>query len=182
MNIVVKPYGSEYCYCRPDTTWERENKDYYVPEFAETLYWTPVLLAKVNKSGKCIGEKFVTRYYDAVGYGVLLYTGQEIAFASCADHTSLLPVPSMDPYTLEGETDRLEVLKNEEPLYVSLNPSKKELESAICSASKVTSLRIGDYVAVELAPIQKLVSRSEEQAQLKAVSGDAVLLDLKIQF
>ena len=38
MNIIIKPHGSNSCYCRPDTTWERENKDFYVPENVGTLY------------------------------------------------------------------------------------------------------------------------------------------------
>jgi hypothetical protein len=182
MNIIVKPYGGESCYCRPDTTWERENKDFYVPECVETLYWTPVLFAKVNKAGKCIGKKFVSRYYDAAGYGILLYIGTEVAFASCADHTSLLPAPSIDPTSLEVFSGRFGVLKNGEDIYGIDNISKEDLESAICSASKVTSLRIGDYVAVELAPMKALTSRDEVQAQLKAILDDGVLFDIKIQF
>ena len=182
MNIVVKPYGSEFCYCRPDTTWERENKDFYVPESTETLFWAPVLFAKVNKAGKCIGKKFVSRYYDAAGCGILLYTGTETAFASCADHTSLLPVPFIDPSTLESEAERFEVLKNGEVIFGGSMLSKEDLENAICNASELTSLRIGDFVAVELAPLQSLVSRNEVQAQLKAVFNENSLFDLKIQF
>lgn len=182
MNIVVKPYGSDFCYCRPDTTWERENKDFYVPECAETLFWTPVLFAKVSKAGKCIGQKFVSRYYDAVGCGVLLYTGKNIAFASCADHTSLLPAPALEPADLEGETERFEIHKNGESIYADNILSKENLESAICSASKLTSLRIGDFVAVELAPMQTLTSKDEARTQLKAAYGSNVIFDLKIQF
>ena len=182
MNIVVKPYGSEFCYCRPDTTWERENKDFYVPDCAQTLFWTPVMFGKINKAGKCIGQKFVSRYYDAVGCGILLYTGDAIAFASCADHTSLLPAPSIDPSSLDGQSDRLEVLKNGTAIHECSNLSKEELESAICVASRLTSLRIGDFVAVELAPMQILSSRDEVQAQLKATYGENSLIDLKIQF
>ena len=182
MNIIVKPYDREFCYCRRETTWESESKDFYVPECIETLFWTPVLFAKVNKAGKCIGRKFVSRYYDTAGYGVLLYTGTEVAFASCADHTSLLPAPSIDPTSLEVFSGRFGVLKNGEDIYGIDNISKEDLESAICSASKVTSLRIGDYVAVELAPMKALTSRDEVQAQLKAILDDGVLFDIKIQF
>ena len=60
MNIIVQPYGKTLGYCRPDTTWERENKDFYVPESVDTLLWTPVLFARISKAGKCIGEKFVS--------------------------------------------------------------------------------------------------------------------------
>lgn len=182
MNIIVKTYGSEFCYCRPDTTWERENKDFYVPECAECLYWTPVLFARVNKAGKCIGKKFVSRYYDAVGCGILLYTGRDIAFASCADHTSLLPMPLYNPVVLEGEDNVFEVLKNGESILTDRHLSKDMLEETVCRASALTSLRIGDFVAVELAPMQKLASRDEEKAQLKVSYCGTDLFDLKILF
>lgn len=182
MNIIVRPYGGEKCYCRPDTTWERENKDFYVPECSESLYWTPVLFARVNKAGKCIGKKFVSRYYDAIGCGVLLYTGQDIAFASCADHTSLLPMPLYDPVVLEGEDNALEVCLNGSSIWNEKILSKDKLEDTVCMASALTSLRIGDFVAVELAPVQKLVSRDEGSAPLKVSYCGNDLFDLKIIF
>ena len=182
MNIVVKPYGSEFCYCRPDTTWERENKDFYVPECAESLYWAPVLFARVNKAVKCIGKKFVSRYYDAVGCGVLLYTGKDIAFASCADHTSLLPMPLYNPVVLEGEDNVLEVFMNGSSIWNERNLSKDAIEETVCRASSLTSLRIGDFVAVELSPMQKLVSRDEKDAQMKVSYCGNDLFDLKIVF
>ena len=55
MNIIVKPYSGQHCYCRPDTTWERENKDFYVPDGVENLRWAPVLFARISKAGKHIG-------------------------------------------------------------------------------------------------------------------------------
>lgn len=75
MNIIVKPYGSSICYCRPDTTWERENKDFYSPECVNEIHWTPVVFARISKAGKCVGKKFVERYYDGVGCGMLMYCG-----------------------------------------------------------------------------------------------------------
>mgnify|MGYP007037143547 CR=1 FL=1 len=94
MNIIVKPHGNDLCYCRPDTTWEKESRDLYIPEGVDKVLWAPVVFAKVCKAGKCINPKFVTRYYDAFNFGFLMYTGEgEIAFTSCADHTSILPTP-----------------------------------------------------------------------------------------
>ena len=182
MNIIVKPYGSELCYCRPDTTWERENKDFYSPECIEDLFWTPVLFAKVNKAGKCIGKKFVSRYYDAVGCGLLLYTGQDMAFSSCADHTSLLPSPTSDPSTLENWNCSFAVYRDGEDIFSSTDLNKEELEATICSASKLTSLRIGDFVAIELAPMQILARREDGKQELTAVLSGNEIINIKILF
>lgn len=141
MNIIVKPHGSDLCYCRPDTTWERENKDFYVPDCVSEIHWAPVIFVRISKAGKCINPKFVSRYYDSYNYGTLLYCRPENgdSLISCADHTSLLPSPS---------------LKGEE-----LNDGERMLvEDAICKASKLISVRIGDYVAVELDEIKRLTA------------------------
>ena len=97
MNIIVKPHGSDLCYCRPDTTWERENKDFYVPDCVSEMHWAPVIFVRISKAGKCINPKFVSRYYDSYNYGTLLYCRPENgdSLISCADHTSLLPSPSL---------------------------------------------------------------------------------------
>lgn len=139
MNIIVKPKGSDLCYCRPDTTWERESKDFYVPDYIKEMYWAPVVFVRISKAGKCINPKFVSRYYDSYNFGTLLYgqPAEGTGLISYMDHTSLLPSPMLG----------LEDLKEEH---------RELLEDAICKASMLISVRIGDYVAVELDEIRQL--------------------------
>ena len=178
MNIIVKPKGSDLCYCRPDTTWERENKDFYVPDCVSVLYWTPVLFARVSKTGKCINPKFVTRYYDAFNFGFLMYTGEgEVAFTSCADHTSILPAP-LPISELEGEC-KVSLGGGE---IFSAAADASLLEEALCKASQMTSVRIGDYVAVELDSIKPLASRSNGETEISATFSDKNLYAFKIIF
>ena len=184
MNIVVKPYGSETCYCRPDTTWERENKDFYSPECVDELYWTPVMFARISKAGKCIGRKFTSRYYDAVGFGALIYIGKEdVAFSSCTDHTSLLPMPLYNPVVLESTENIFEFFRNGQTLW-NFNSHDKIgiLEESICKASALTSLRIGDIVALELAPMQILASRSEGSKRFRSTYCENELFDINLLF
>lgn len=184
MNIVVKPYGSETCYCRPDTTWERENKDFYSPECVDELYWTPVMFARISKAGKCIGRKFTSRYYDAVGFGALLYIGKEdVAFTSCTDHTSLLPMPLYNPVVLESTENIFEFFRNGQTLW-NFNSHDKIgiIEESICKASALTSLRIGDIVALELAPMQILASRSEGSTRFRSTYCENELFDINLLF
>ena len=164
MNIIVKPYGSDLCYCRPDTTWERENRDLYSPDCVNEWEWTPVMFARISKAGKCISPKFVGRYYDSVNFGAMLYiSGADRAFASCADHTSILPSPLYNPVVLETGGNVFEVRKNGEPVFRTAAAGDKRdlVEEAICKASQITSLRIGDMVAVELAAPATLARRAD---------------------
>ncbi len=187
MNIIIRPYGSDRCYCRPDTTWERENRGFYSPECVNELHWAPILFVRISKAGKCIGEKFASRYYDAFGFGALMYIGDFMpctASASCADHTSLLPFPLYNPIVLDNEDNTYEVRKNDESIFNIAGGSalKAEIEAAVCKASQLTSLRIGDFVAVELAPTSVLASRAEGTDSLKATFCENELYNLKVIF
>ncbi len=187
MNIIVRPYGSDTCYCRPDTTWERENKDFYSPECVNELHWAPILFVRISKAGKCIGEKFASRYYDAFGFGALMYIGDFMpctASASCADHTSLLPFPLYNPIVLENEGNTYEVLRNGAEIFKAAcgGALKAEIEAAVCRASQLTSLRIGDFVAVELAAVAPLAARSGSSAAFRATFCENELFDLRLIF
>ena len=191
MNIIVKPYGSSLCYCRPDTTWERENKDFYSPECVNELHWAPIVFARICKAGKCIGGKFAPRYYDAFNFGALLYChtseSPDIAFTSCADHTSLLPAPLYNPVVMENEDNIYEVKKHGEKIFtsraLSIEASLKEvIEDAICKASRLTTLRIGDFIAVELAPVSLMAASCDGETSLKATYCENELFDIKLIF
>lgn len=185
MNIIVKTNGSGLCHCRPDTTWERENKDFYAPDCVNEVHWAPVMFARICKAGKCVGEKFASRYYDAVGFGALLYIGDfmpDRAAASCADHTSLLPLPLYNPVVIENVENAYEVLKNGEEIYTYASADAGLVVQAVCEASRLTSLRIGDFVAVELEQPKPLASRSEGGIALKATYCENELYDMKIIF
>ena len=193
MNIIVKPYGSDLCYCRPDTTWERENRDLYSPDCVNAWNWAPVIFARISKAGKCISPKFASRYYDSLSFGTLLYIGgADVASGSCVDHTSILPLPLFNPVVMETEGNKFEVMKNEELVFSLETPASGLLqdglsllqaaEAAICKASQLTSLRIGDYVAVELAPAALLAEKPEGSLSLKATFCENEIFNFKIIF
>ena len=183
MNIIVKPYGSDLCYCRPDTTWERENRDFYSPECVNEIYCTPVFFARVCKAGKCVGAKFVERYYDGVGCGILLYGASDSGMISYIDKSSILPMPLYEPVVLEEDDKIFEIhiCNNERThqLDVMLNGAKKILEDAICSSSELISLRIGDYVAVEMDAPFVISAKKDEKTSLKGIFCNNEVFDFK---
>ena len=199
MNIIVKPYGSTLCCCRPDTTWERENRDFYSPECVNEVTWTPVVFARISKAGKCIGRKFAERYFDGFGCGMLMYCKVGEDLCSCVDRTSILPMPLYNPVVLENDEDFV-VTKNGEPITTErhspvisterhspvISTERSEwrnlLCEALCSASILTSLRIGDYVAVELAPQEILATREEGTVSVKGTFCENDIFDFKMIF
>ena len=180
MNIIVRPQGSDLCYCRPDTTWERENRDLYSPDCVNEWTWAPVLFARVSKAGKCIGKKFVSRYYDGFNFGALLYMGgSDTAQASCIDHTSILPLPLYNPVVMDNEESIFVVQRNGEEIFRS-RAVRELIEETLCKASQLTSLRIGDFVAVELEPLMLLAARKDGDISLKASYCDNEIFNFKI--
>ena len=198
MNIIVKPYGSNLCYCRPDTTWERENKDFYSPECVNEIYWTPVVFARVSKAGKCVGSKFVGRYYDAVGCGVLLYCGTFTtsfdgsagvrSLSEVVDRSSILPHPLFQPVVLEDEKEFMVSCQHDAQgdaalsHNIILSGAKDLLEEALCNASQLTSLRIGDFVAVELKELQKLACKEDGNVAVKGEFCEKEIFSFNIIF
>ena len=175
MNIVVKPYGSSHSYCRPDTSWERENRDLYTPDRIERWDWAPIVFVRISKAGKCVGRKFASRYYDAIGFGALLYIGKiegeavDAAASSCADHTSVLPFPLYNIAVLEGADNVFTVRRNGDQIYsTDCSGIQDAIEEAICRSSEFISLRTGDILAVELAPTEALADRSEGDIHFSA--------------
>ena len=234
MNILVKPYGSDMFHCRPDTTWERENKDFFSPECVNEIYWTPVVFARVSKAGKCVGRKFVERYYDGIGCGMLMYcstSGSEEnsgdprnpATAGCAlqrstgpfaeslatptrgwenaisdhqpirqlshivDKTSILPHPLFQPVVLDDEkvftvSTKVAGTGSNAEASVILSGAKHLLEDALRKASELTSLRIGDFIAVEMAAPAALARREDGGVAVKGTFCDNEIFDFRIIF
>jgi len=154
VNIIVRTYGGAII-VRPDTTWSRNNDDYYVPEFVDEISWSPVLCVRISRLGKFIGEKFASRYYDGAGKGVLLYpenlldgSPESFASAQILDRTSCIVLPEGDVSIL-GEED------------------KALIDKTLSEASRVARVRAGDILAVELAPRERLCDRSSGRFELK---------------
>ncbi len=204
-------------HCRPDTTWERENKDFFSPECVNEIYWTPVVFARVCKAGKCVGSKFAGRYYDAVGCGLLMYcSGQAMIsngplptswappptrgwenaisdhqpirqLSHIVDKTSILPHPLFQPVVLEDEKEFTVSTKvagtgSNAEASVILSGAKHLLEDALCKASELTSLRIGDFIAVEIAAPAALARREDGGVAVKGTFCDNEIFDFRIIF
>lgn len=176
MNIIVRTASGKYI-VRPDTTWEKDNEDLYLPECVDGVSYTPVLFARICKPGRSIGRNFAARYYDSVNYGVLLYPenildGCEEAFAcaSCLDHTSFLPFPLQDRNCLDSEGQfNLSIRKGNgnEMQFRHNSSSAAMIESAIAEATRFIYIRSGDLIAIELQAREMAGSRADGRLEFR---------------
>lgn len=153
MNIIVRTFHGRII-ARPDTTREKDNDNFYVPDFVDVIDFAPVLFARICKPGKYIGEKFAYRYHDSFGKGLLLYPkcldqkeegdGEEFAESLCLDHTSYLPV-ALKPASELTKEDRYSI------------------EKAVVLVSTRCLLRTGDFVAIETDKRKELCRRKSAE-------------------
>ena len=170
---------------RPDTTWEKKGEDVFLPDFVSRLSFTPVLYAHICKPGKYIGGAFAPRYFDTVGYGLLLYpedlldgSAFGMAAACCLDHTSCLLPPTEDKGALAA--GRVVLSRDGVPLYSTDAGPVARLEEALCAASRPVYLRTGDLLAVELQERQPLCSRADGSVELRLTWGGRLVSQFKI--
>ena len=172
---------------RPDTTYKRGDDASYLPEFVNEVTWSPVVFARICKAGRSVAAKFADRYYDAVGYGVFLYAenlidGQPEGFAaaSCLDHTSFLCYPLYSKETLGMEGNEFIIKKDGGELFRTKAVGADFLEKALEEASKSCYLRSGDYLAVELAPRNSLLSANEGNCRVQGTFCGNSIVDFEV--
>lgn len=191
MNITVRTYGPQSYICRPDTTWERENRDFFSPDYVNEIWYSPVIFARISKAGKYIGGKFASRYYDGMNFGILLYPGEilnspgheSLAAASVLDHTSILPFPLYQPVVFSSPGNILSLKKNDSQIFGTSTDGLDGIgiiEDTICNASKIVSQRIGDLVAAELSAPALLVGKNEKKARISASFCENELFGLSV--
>ncbi|MCI1640772.1 MAG: hypothetical protein LKI42_05820, partial [Bacteroidales bacterium] len=124
MNILVRQSGSEFWLCRPDTTWEKDSEDFYVPDTITSLSYAPVLFTRICKAGKSIGKPFASRYFERFSYGILLYPDDYIGKgtsgfcqACCIDHTSFLPASMYEKNMPESGKGKFSLYKNGKSIF-----------------------------------------------------------------
>lgn len=57
-------------FLKPDTAMLRNNDTFWIPRFTQDLQYECELVVRIDRLGRCIGERFARRYYDFVGLGI----------------------------------------------------------------------------------------------------------------
>lgn len=186
MNIIVKTFDGALTF-RPDTSWEKASDDFYVPDFVEELSYAPVLFARIGKAGRSVGEAFADRYYDSVGYGILLYPenmidGSETGFAaaSCLDHTSFLTLPFFDKGSLASSDARFVLNAGGREVFAHDGADGHTVCRLICEATRIFYIRTGDVVALELDRRRPLCRREDGRLQVTGSFLGKRVLDFNI--
>lgn len=136
-----------------DNALLRNNDDFYVPDFGESLSCIPQLVVRINKLGKSIGERFAGRYFEEVGVGIRFYAdrfekelqsaGLPVLMASSFDGSAAIS-PLLPKEKAEGMNYSFWV--NGRMKYEgNINGLPLSPECLISFASHYYTLKIGDF-------------------------------------
>lgn len=178
MNIIVFPSKREDYYFRPDTTLEKESKDYYRPDGFCGFSFATCIYIKITKAGKCVSSKFASRYYNSLGAGILIDAKEvSLGMATSLDNSTILA--SADINFNQDNQICYEWLENDSKvceLYCEISDIRLEIDKKIEMVSKNCSLRIGDIVVFEVENLQV----NEDSPQYKLKKGNQILLNFKV--
>lgn len=182
----------KFAITRPDSTRNKDNGDYFIPTDVNTVGFTPVVYVRMVRTGKMIGMEFTERYYDAIGFGILLYpsphsddghTEYDLAISACFDKTSLLPLPMYNPVTLEQEGNIFSISKDSNEIFSCNTVGKRSaIADAIVNCSLHSTIHKGDLVLAELDSIRTLCTRNEAEMNLHATFCENESIDVDLKF
>ncbi len=116
-------------------------KPFFIPDWSEDVRVVPCAVVRVSRLGKNIGQKFASRYYDAVAPGFNIFAAD---FVATGDWTSGF---AFDYSLVVGEIEPLatpaELLGKEAASWVI------DLDQAVELASSIMTLRQGDMIVID---------------------------------
>ncbi|MFA6676596.1 MAG: hypothetical protein WCS34_03275 [Bacteroidales bacterium] len=202
MNLIIAKDINKGFLFRPDSSLVRNQSEYYIPDYIESLSFAPVLCVKVFKPGKAISPKFILRHIDTFNYGVLLYPDlkkdvmnsasefEKFTVVNSLDYSTIIPLtgfPFFEYSAHRSKYKEVSPLEQNEPikdnffrLFVNghikntiLNlPDKEFIFDKISEISKYYSLKIGDFILFELAPKSSI---NPDQQLIAKIGNDIVI-------
>lgn len=133
MNILVVREDGSYT-LRPDTTLERESRDFYLPDDCVGAVAGRCTYIRLKKAGKAVGTRFADRYFEGCSDGLLLYG---VIAAPGPDG-----VPLVTPYIDCSTFLNPEMRQPDESEH-------RRLAEALSIVTRHTSVRIGDILCLE---------------------------------
>ncbi len=177
MNILTISHNSDFYYIRPDISLNRDSNDYFCPDGITEITVAPFIYIRMDKAGKAVSRKFAPRYYSTVGYGVNLTAAslidssvpQSFLTANSLDNTTYVSKTyTFEEFPFDNFANELKHIcrdlnipaeysefllgkeKNEQSSHIE--KIMQIFNAEIEKITRLTSVRTGDYIAIELAP------------------------------
>jgi len=138
----------------------RSQDRYYLPDYVDSVSFSPVVWFRCSRPGKSVEEKFAHRYLDSFGYGILLFpelsecvSGERDFIASALDFTSVIPLQShpLSDYGAFPSFKPLKVTVNGHILLENpVHPDYDSIRAMVAGITRYAATRTGDMITYEL--------------------------------
>ncbi|MBQ0103679.1 MAG: fumarylacetoacetate hydrolase family protein [Prevotellaceae bacterium] len=144
-------------FSKPESAVIRENKPFFVPDFAERFDYETELVVRINRLGKNIPERFAYRYYDEVTLGID-FTARDLQARLRKDGLPWEICKAFDGSAAVGEFIPKEELPNIQDIHFHLDIEGKTVQQGhtadmihsvdkiIAYASQYFTLKTGDLI------------------------------------
>jgi len=171
---------------RSDSSLIRSQERYYIPDFVDSLSFSPIVCFRCSRPGKAVEERFAHRYVESFGYGILLHpelspsvTENRDFITSSLDFTTVIPVKDypFSDYDAASGPGSLSVTLNGHTVADSpVLPGHDEIGVLIAGITRFTTIRTGDLIAVELT--DRIAAGREQRICLRL--GDELLTGILV--
>jgi 2-keto-4-pentenoate hydratase/2-oxohepta-3-ene-1,7-dioic acid hydratase in catechol pathway len=146
----------------PDSALLLKNRPFFCPDYVTDLHAKIALVVKINRLGKYIQEKFATNYYDEIGFvlnfydkkclDALIQQGLPWERATCFDSSFALSefVKLSELSKFNVRALRATPLQNHTEQTFDIESVLPKIPAIISELSTYMTLKIGDYIAIEL--------------------------------
>ena len=151
MKIVVFNTAGDYI-CRPDTTLNHNNSDYYCPEGVKVLRVVPCIYTHIDKAGKCVAERFAGRYFKSSAFGCLISDATDGASGAVATSMDFTSVMDMSWAAISEPVEYSFLINGKVVCKFNSEAFTTRFKEALVDITRKTTLRIGDIIALEAGP------------------------------
>ena len=159
--VYIQPPTAEQetplLYIKPDTAVHNRELPLYIPDFTSDLRGQAVLLIKISKQGKCISDRFASKYYEQVSLGLALTAyDRQMELQAAARPWEL--ATAFDGSMVVGSFLPIHLLQQETVAVFSieqlpLQQTLQRLPLALQIVSEYLTLRTGDVLALPLTDV-----------------------------
>jgi 2-keto-4-pentenoate hydratase/2-oxohepta-3-ene-1,7-dioic acid hydratase in catechol pathway len=190
MKIIITNANEQF-YLIPDSALLLKNRPFFCPDYVENLHAKLLLVVKINRLGKYIQEKFAPTYYDEVGFAINFYDKTSLKNqiqqgfpwerATCFDGSFALSEFMKISETI-GDVLNVRAYCNT-PLHgqneQTLPFDFQQIPQIISELSTFMTLKIGDYIAIELGEANSAPFEINDVLQLSLNDKEIVRVVIK---
>ncbi len=157
MNLITVKNNGKFFYTTPDTSLNRDSKDYFCPESIDEFAVVCFYYVRIEKNAKAIAEKYANRYISGFGYGIKIEAvnigGEDnpymYSMSSALDNTAYIsPCVTQEEFT--GLKPDLKIDDYIEPsIIISAESVIKSYPKVIANITSISTLRSGDIILFE---------------------------------